>query len=88
MLIKIYWSTWALFALAVLVLFATGNLTMIAWSALGFFAFGLTFMGMMAVLPVMITHPASPKPVEAQKRVELQPIRETPAQAFHIFKSA
>ena len=87
MLIKIYWSTWGLFTIAALFLFATNNLTMLALVGLGFVAFGLTFMGMMGVLPTMVSHPSIPKPPKV-KPVAIQAMRETPAKGFHIFKSA
>ncbi len=87
MLIRVYWWTWGLFALVALLLFATGNLTMLTAVVLGFVAFGLTFMGMMGVLPTMVTHPAAPK-ITKTKPVAVKAMRETPVKAFSIFKSA
>jgi len=90
MLIKVYWSTWGFFGLVTILLFATGNLTMLSAVVLGFIAFGLTFMGMMGVLPTMVSHPPAPKAPRAEKAkpVAMQPMRKTPARAFSIFKSA
>ena len=58
-----------------------------AWVVLGFIAFGLTFMGMMCVLPGAVSHVTHPEPVKVET-MAIQPIRETPANAFHVFKSA
>jgi len=87
MLIKVYWWTWGFFGLVTLLLFATGNFTMLSAVVLGFFAFGLTFMGMMGVLPTMVSHPTAPKEPKARP-VAVHAINETPARAFGIFKSA
>jgi hypothetical protein len=57
MLVKLYWSIWSAFALVAFGLFMTGNLTPITVVVLGFVSFGLTFMGMMNVLPLAIAHP-------------------------------
>jgi hypothetical protein len=86
MLVKVYWMTWGVLGLAALFFFAAGSFTMLTATVFGFIAFGLTFMGMMGVLPVIVAHPA---PVEEKVQVEaLQPMRETPAKAFGIWKSA
>jgi hypothetical protein len=54
MLTKIYFALWALYFVAGAVLFLTGNLTSIAIVVMGFIAFGMVFMGMMAVLPTAV----------------------------------
>jgi len=87
MLVKVYWMTWGVVGLAALLLFAADSFTMLTGVVFGFIAFGMTFMGMMGVLPVMVSHPAPPKEVKAPTEA-LQPIRETPAHAFGIWKSA
>lgn len=87
MLVKIYWSIWGLLALAALLLFATGNLTMLSLIVLGFVAFGITFMGMIGVLPAMVTHPVDRQPAKV-KSVAVNATPQTHAKAFHIFKSA
>ena len=56
MLTKIYTALWVVFFLLALILFLTGNMTMMALVVFGFFAFGLTFMGMMGVLPAIVVH--------------------------------
>ena len=87
MLVRIYWTTWAIFAGINALLFAAGSFTM--WTAviMGFVAFGLTFMGMIGVLPAMVSHP-EPKRVTEPQPV-LTPVQSTaPVKAFGVLKSA
>ena len=73
MLTKIYWYSWLTTIAAFLALFAAGSMSIEAWIVFGFVAFGLVFIGMIAVLPTSVTHPRtateptgsklSPKPV-------------------------
>ena len=88
MSVKLYLSVCAVFAFTVLLAFVTGNLTMLNAVILGFIFLGLTFMGMMNVLPIYVTHPAAPKPVEPEPMPKPVTATESPAQAFHVFKSA
>jgi hypothetical protein len=87
MLVKGYWMIWGVFGLAALLLFAAGSFTMLTGVVFGFVAFGLTFMGMMGVLPAMVSHPAPPKEKKAPAP-QLQPIRQTPVKNFGVWKSA
>ena len=87
MLVKAYWMTWGVVAVAALVFFAAGSFTTLTGVVFGFIAFGLTFMGMMGVLPVMVGHP-TPVVEEKIPAQALQPMRETPARAFGMLKSA
>lgn len=87
MSVRAYWSIWGLFAIAALLVFVTGNMTMLTIVVLGTVAFGLTFMGMMNVLPLLVAHATEAKPAKIES-VALQPMRETPAKAFGILKSA
>ena len=87
MLVKGYWMTWGVVGLAALLLFAAGSFTMLAGVVFGFIAFGLTFMGMMGVLPVVVSHPVLAKEEKARAQA-LQPMSETPANAFGVWKSA
>ena len=87
MLIKLYWSLWIVLGLSAVVLYAIGSFTMLAAVYFGFFAFGMTFMGMIGVLPVMVSHPAAPKAVVAEK-VSIEPAAAAPAHAFNVLKSA
>ena len=87
MLVKVYWFLWMMLALSAMLLFITGYLTPMAVIVYGFLAFGLTFMGMIGVLPLTVTHPAepkTPKPVYAELKVEAA----VPAQAYGVLKSA
>jgi len=87
MLVKVYWMTWGVVGLAALLLFAAGSFTTMTGVVFGFIAFGMVFMGMMGVLPVMVSHPAPPKEQKAPA-LALQPMRDTPAKVFGIWKSA
>ena len=87
MLVKAYWAICGLFVLAGILLLVTGNFTMMVSVVMGFIAFGLIFMGMISVLPVMVSHPSPPKPLKAES-VAIQPMKETPARAFATLKSA
>ena len=62
MFAKIYWYTWLIIGAFAGLMYVTGNLSTPAIVAFGFIAFGMTFAGMMNVLPYVITHtaPASP----------------------------
>lgn len=87
MLVKLYWMAWGVFGLTALLLFAAGSFTMRTGVVFGFVAFGLTFMGMIAVLPFMVSHP-TPVVEEKVQSEALQPMRETPSKAFGVWKSA
>ncbi len=88
MLVKIYWSIWALFLAASFVLFAAGLMTSFVLVVLGFIAFGLTFMGMMGVLPAMVSHP-TPQKAANVKPAAAQPARQSAhAEGFGRLKSA
>ena len=87
MLVKLYWMVWGLFSVAAVIAFAAGSFTMLVATVFGFVAFGLTFMGMMGVLPAMVSHP-SPVVKEKVETPNSQPARETPAKAFGVWKSA
>jgi hypothetical protein len=88
MLVKIYWSIWALFLAASFILFAAGAMTSFVLVVLGFFAFGLTFMGMMGVLPAMVSHPAPKKEAKVQRTPAAPARQATHAEGFGRLKSA
>ena len=88
MSVKAYLYTWGIFLLAALVLFLTGNFTMMASVVFGFMAFGLVFMGMMNVLPLAVSHPSVPKPIQEPNPLRVANAEAAPARAFHVFKSA
>lgn len=65
MYVKIYTAVWLAVAIAAALFFVTGNMTPVVVVAFGFLAFGLTFMGMMSVLPSTVGHHApAQKPVK------------------------
>lgn len=55
-LVKLYATLWAIILLTAGGLFVTGNFTMFTAVVYGFITFGTTFMGMMCVLPITISH--------------------------------
>ena len=87
MLVKIYWSLWIVLGFAALLLFAIGSFNMVMIVVFGFFAFGMTFMGMIGVLPTLAGNHGTSHPKPA-KNVSIQLVSETPAKAFNILKSA
>ncbi len=69
-MLKLYWTLWAAFAAAALLLWASGNFTMLALVGFGFVSFGMIFMGMIAVLPSTVVHHAAPKVKPEKVRAE------------------
>lgn len=57
---KFYSFLWALYAIAVGVIWLGGAMTMLAITVFGFVAFGLVFVGMMCVLPGVVGHSHEP----------------------------
>lgn len=86
MVVRVYWSLWALTAISVPVLFVAGGLNMMAAVVYGLIAFGLIFMGMIGVLPNMAAHPAEHKP--ASPKPAAQPARSESAETLGVLKSA
>jgi hypothetical protein len=58
---RIYFSLWGLTFLAGGVLYLLGEFTTLTGVVLGFVFFGLTFMGMIGVLPNWVGHQVHPK---------------------------
>ncbi|MBA2379976.1 MAG: hypothetical protein H0V76_10435 [Blastocatellia bacterium] len=54
MMTKLYFALWAVLTVIAGGIALTGNLTEMALVISGFFAFGMTFMGMMSVLPTAV----------------------------------
>lgn len=71
MLTKIYAALCVIFVLAAGVLFLTGYFTILAAVVFGLIAFGMVFMGMMAVLPYDVSHPR-PKKMEPVSEVAIR----------------
>jgi hypothetical protein len=89
MRVKPFLMICGLTALAALLFFVTGNFTMLTAVVFGFIAFGLTFMGMMNVLPIAVTHTTPAKveePTPAPVQVEANAA--SPARVFNTWKSA
>ena len=87
MLVKIYWTIWAMVAAAAAMFFVAGYFTALTAVVFGFTAFGLVFMGMIGVLPAMVTHPTPPK----QKAVAVpvtSPAKPAVSEGFGVLKSA
>ncbi|HVE58445.1 MAG TPA: hypothetical protein VNB22_16550 [Pyrinomonadaceae bacterium] len=61
MLVKLYWTLWAAIAFLALLMFVTGNFTMMTLVVFGFVSFGMIFAGMMCVLPSTVGHNAVPE---------------------------
>lgn len=61
MLVKTYWMTWLAVAAAAGIIFLGGGMTMFVLVVFGFIAFGLTFMGLISILPSMVSHPTLEK---------------------------
>jgi len=70
---KVYFMLWGLLFLAAAVIFAIGIMTPMTLVVFGFISFGMVFMGMMGVLPILVTHPA---PVIAAKVPKVRPVKE------------
>lgn len=58
-MVKLYWSLWSAVAMIALGIYLSGNFSMFTVVVFGFIAFGMTFMGMISVLPTMVAHPPS-----------------------------
>ena len=80
-MVKIYWTLWTIIAILAVLLFVTGNFTMLTLVAFGFVSFGMIFMGMISVLPSTVGHHAPPK--KPRVRTEVKPEK---AQDERIFQ--
>jgi len=65
MFVKIYAWMWAAMAASALGFYAFGAFDMLTAVVFGFLCFGLTFMGMMCVLPSTVSHPITAEPAKA-----------------------
>ena len=73
MITKVYFMLWGLLFLAAAVIFAIGIMTPMTLVVFGFISFGMVFMGMMGVLPILVTHP---EPAKAIKIPKERPVKE------------
>lgn len=88
MLLKIYFTLWALLLTAVGIMLVSGTFTMMAAVVVGFISFGMTFMGMISVLPSAVVHSpaAGPEPISLKPKVQARAVETQPA--FTVLKSA
>ena len=70
---KVYFMLWGLLFLAAAVIFAIGIMTPMTLVVFGFICFGMVFMGMMGVLPILVTHPEPTKAIKIRKE---RPVKE------------
>jgi len=83
MLAKVYFYTWAVIAAAFFLLLAAGEMSTSNLVLFGFIAFGMVFMGMIAVLPSSIAHPveeAEPKLFEDARK----PVKASIRHSAHV----
>ena len=64
---------WLALAVITAVLYAASSLTLETGIVIGFVAFGMVFMGIMGVLPALVSHPTPTKP--SLSRIEASPVR-------------
>ena len=62
---KFYSYLWAIFFAAAALIWVSGFFTLLTLVVFGFTAFGLVFLGMMCVLPGVVSHSHEAKPVAA-----------------------
>jgi len=86
MLTKIYLYTWLVTAAAFVLLFLAGGMTMNTIVIFGFIAFGMIFMGMIAVLPVLAAHPNKEIAPEAP-RVSARPVTASIPHGAHTLRA-
>ena len=72
---KAYAGAWIAFGIVIGVLLVSGNMTMLAISALGFVCFGMIFLGMICVLPTSVTHPGVPRTKTLAERWRFETLR-------------
>ena len=72
---KTYGFLWTLVIVAAGIIWLAGVFTLITAVVFGFIAFGMTFMGMMCVLPGVVAHPGLPrveKPTASTNRLQTE----------------
>jgi len=85
MLTKIYLYTWLVTAAAFVLLFLADGMTMNTIVIFGFIAFGMIFMGMIAVLPEIAAHPNKEIAPEAS-RVSAKPVTASIPHGAHTLR--
>ncbi|MFM9904324.1 MAG: hypothetical protein ACKVQJ_07115 [Pyrinomonadaceae bacterium] len=84
---KFYSFLWILYFVAAGVMWLGGALTMLAFVVFGFIAFGLTFMGMMCVLPSAVSHPTPQKAEMPKPERGFKPVQKRQAKAARGFSA-
>lgn len=65
---RFYGFLWVVFTVAAGILWLGGVFTLLTMVVLGFISFGLTFIGMMCVLPAVVSHPPVAQKASAVKK--------------------
>ena len=86
MIVKVYYLIWTAVILSAIAIMALGAFSNIVAVVYGFVAFGLTFMGMIGLLPEIVSHPQPAKKPVA-KALKAEPASTRP-HATHVLKSA
>jgi hypothetical protein len=86
MLTTIYLYTWLATAAAFVLLFLAGDMTMNTIVIFGFIAFGMIFMGMIAVLPDIAAHP-NKEIAPGASRVSVKPVMASIPHGAHSLRA-
>ena len=86
MIVKVYYLIWTAVILSAIAIMTLGAFSNIVAVVYGFVAFGLTFMGMIGLLPEIVSHPEPAKKPVA-KALKAEPAS-TRRQGAHVLKSA
>ena len=83
---KFYGSIWVLFALSAGIVWLLGAMSLLTLVVYGFITFGMVFMGMMCVLPGMVSHSREEEIEHAAKDIKSakKRIERIPAQRLHF----
>jgi hypothetical protein len=86
MLTKVYLYTWLVLGAAFLLLFVAGSMNLNSLVIFGFIAFGMIFIGMIAVLPFIASHPTEKTAPEAS-RVLPEPVKASIQHGAHSVRA-
>ena len=86
MIVKVYYLIWTAVILSAIALMTLGAFSNIVAVVYGFVAFGLTFMGMIGLLPEIVSHP-EPAKKSVAKALKAEPAS-TRRGGPHVLKSA
>lgn len=77
---KVYWFLWVLYFVSAGILWVGGVFTLTTLIVYGFVSFGLVFIGMMCVLPNIVSH------VPRREKAVSTPMVTEPAQRAPVFR--